>query len=57
MFYYTSYATDKFPTEYIPTVFENYAAQVSVDNRNINLSLMYINLVYSRDTAGQETYD
>ncbi|CAD8086058.1 unnamed protein product [Paramecium sonneborni] len=44
-----SYTTDKFPTEYVPTVFENYITSVNINGKQINLSLW--------DTAGQETYD
>jgi len=43
------YATKKFPTDYVPTVFENYTAQMKRDNENILLHLW--------DTAGQEDYD
>lgn len=44
-----SYACNKFPLDYIPTVFENYAINLIVDGNLHRLGLF--------DTAGQEEYD
>ncbi|CAL9738535.1 GTP-binding protein Rho5p [Monosporozyma servazzii] len=60
-----SYTTNTFPTDYVPTVFDNYTTTISVDPPNnnttnssntipTNRNLFKLNLW---DTAGQEEYD
>ncbi|KAJ7686533.1 small GTPase-binding protein [Mycena rosella] len=43
------FSKGKFPEIYVPTVFENYVADVDVDGQHVELALW--------DTAGQEDYD
>ncbi len=44
-----SYATDRFPQEYVPTVFDNYVVTLRIGEDAYTLGLF--------DTAGQEDYD
>ncbi|XP_036616145.1 transforming protein RhoA-like isoform X1 [Trichosurus vulpecula] len=43
------FSKDQFPKVYVPTVFENYVADINVDGKQVELALW--------DTAGQEDYD
>jgi len=43
------FSKDQFPEVYVPTVFENYVADIEVDAKQVELALW--------DTAGQEDYD
>eukprot|EP00730_Choanoeca_flexa_P004291 TRINITY_DN11652_c0_g2_i5.p1 TRINITY_DN11652_c0_g2~~TRINITY_DN11652_c0_g2_i5.p1 ORF type:complete len:194 (+),score=34.29 TRINITY_DN11652_c0_g2_i5:132-713(+) len=43
------FSKNEFPEKYVPTVFENYVADIEVDGKQIELALW--------DTAGQEDYD
>lgn len=44
-----SYASNKFPLDYVPTVFDNYAVNLMIGGEAYKLGLF--------DTAGQEEYD
>jgi small GTP-binding protein len=44
-----SYATDSFPSKYIPTIFETYTVKLMAGGKQVALTLW--------DTAGQEDYD
>ncbi|XP_071451411.1 uncharacterized protein [Hetaerina americana] len=44
-----SYTQNKFPTDYVPTIFDNYTADIVVDKVSYKIGLF--------DTAGQDEYD
>ena len=44
-----SFTTKTFPSDYVPTVFENYTAEIIVNERIYQVGLF--------DTAGQEEFD
>ncbi|KAL1935362.1 hypothetical protein VTP01DRAFT_4502 [Rhizomucor pusillus] len=44
-----AFADNRFPPEYVPTVFDAFNKDIEIDGRRVNLSLW--------DTAGQETFD
>ena len=46
---YTTFVRDRFPVEYVPTVFESYVGDIRVDGKTVELGFW--------DTVGNEDYD
>ncbi|KAG5412752.1 hypothetical protein IGI04_000319 [Brassica rapa subsp. trilocularis] len=59
-----SYTSNTFPTDYVPTVFDNFSANVTVDGNTINLGLWdtaervsHLCVCFGLDETGQEDYN
>jgi len=44
-----SYSTNGYPTEYVPTAFDNFSVRINIDGRPVKLQIC--------DTAGQDDFD
>ncbi|CAL5331248.1 unnamed protein product [Camellia sinensis] len=57
-----SYTSNTFPTDYVPTVFDNFSANVMVDGQTVNLGLWdtaeyYFGNLFCFSGSGQEDYN
>ena len=46
------FSKDQFPEVYVPTVFENYVADIEVDGKQVSLQLINEKLIIGKDFAG-----